>query len=173
MASFSVTLSPNSEKSESGQIHNAQLFGEIAWLYTQSPLHKDWAVKSLEQWILPAILTRQCRLYKRDGKPIAYVSWAYLSEEAEKRYVRASRDLHPKDWKSGERGWLIDVIAPFGDAKEVTRDLRNNVFVNDVGRALRLSNNKPDEMRIIYMHGARAVGKARDRNLNPTVELSN
>jgi hemolysin-activating ACP:hemolysin acyltransferase len=45
--------------------------------------------------------------------PRAFVSWAYLSEEAETRFLRGDR-LTTQDWMSGDRLWLMDLVAPYG-----------------------------------------------------------
>lgn len=80
------------------------------------------------------------------------------------------RSLQPKDWVSGERRWVIDWVAPFGDSAAVIRDLREGLFSEEVGRALRVKPSS-DEMRIIYLHVANARIKAGNEELNPTVDL--
>ena len=125
---------------------------------------------SLQQWLLPAILTRQMRMYRKNGKPHAFVTWARLSQEVEEAFVLNTSSLQPKDWQSGERIWFIDWIAPFGGTREMTRDLKENVFPNDVGRFLRMKEGS-DTLNVFYVHGVNAIEKARNRDLNPTVNL--
>lgn len=149
---------------------NMSMLGEIVWLMAHSELHRDWPIASIFQWVVPALMHQQCRLYRRDGRPVAYVAWAYLSKEVEETYVLNPKSLQPKDWKSGDRGWLIDWIAPFGDSAAVMQDLREGIFKDEVGRALRVKPGS-DEMQIIYVHGANASEKARDMKLNPPVDL--
>ena len=48
--------------------------------------------------------------------------------------VGASR-MHPRDWKSGDRLWLVEVIAPFGGADEMVKGLKAKVFA---GREMRV-----------------------------------
>lgn len=159
-----------SEESPEVAFANAQIYGEVTWLYGRSALHKSTPVALVERLVLPAILNGQYRLYRRGANPVAYVSWAYLSEEVERRFVRAPITLNPEDWKSGERAWLIDFIAPFGDGVWLQRELRNNLFREQCGRALRRYRTKPG-LRIIYCHGRDAVAKARDMTHSPTVAL--
>lgn len=153
-----------------GGVHNAQVFGEVAWLFARSPLHYEMPVRKLEQWAFPPIVLQQFRLYRREGRPVAFFSWAFLSEAVEKKYALSPQSLEPGEWRSGERLWIIDFIAPFGDTARVMRDLRETVFPNDVGRALRPFHNK-NELRVIYFHGKNAVEKAHLREANPTVQL--
>lgn len=124
----------------------------------------------MQRWLLPPLQHNQYALYHResDQKPIGLVTWAWLSEDVEKAYVKNPNNLSPYDWQSGDRGWVIDFIAPFGDAKTIIRDLRNDTFANDIGRFLRVKKGS-DTLRIMYAHGRGALDKARDRAQNPAV----
>lgn len=149
---------------------NLEILGEVCWLYSQSHIHRVWPMGSLLQWLLPAILTRQMRIYRKNGKPHAFVSWARLSQDVEEAFVLNTASLQPKDWKSGDRIWFIDWVAPFGGTHEMTRDLKRNVFPNDVGRFLRMKEGS-DTLRVFYVHGVNAIDKARDRARDPEVVL--
>lgn len=150
---------------------NLEILGEMCWLYSQSNTHRNWPMFSLQQWLLPAILTQQTRIYRKAGKPYAFVSWAWLSKEVEEKYVLNTSSLQPKDWKSGDRGWILDWVAPFGGTREIAHDIKHNVFPYDVGRFLRTKDGN-DTLRIVYIHGAKAIEKARDIERNPTVQLN-
>lgn len=149
---------------------NMSMLGEIVWLMAHSKLHQEWPIASIFQWVMPALMHKQCRLYRRNGRPVAYVAWARMSKEVEEAYVLNPKSLQPKDWTSGDRGWLVDWIAPFGDSAAVMQDLREGIFKDEVGRALRVKPDS-DEMQIIYVHGANAAAKAQDEKLNPAVDL--
>lgn len=152
------------------QVLNSSVLGEVTWLMAQSELHRDWPIASVMQWVLPALMYNQYRLYRRGGKPVGYVSWARLSAEVESLYVRDPSSLQPADWQSGDRIWLIDWLAPDGGTFTIARDLKHNIFPNDVGRALRWKRSS-DTLKIFYLHGQNALDKARDWERNPTVEL--
>ena len=147
-----------------------ELLGEMCWLYSQSRLHQGWPMASLQQWLLPPILAGQMRIYRKNGKPHAFVSWARMSKAVEEAYVLNTASLQPGDWRSGDRIWLVDWVAPFGGSREIARDLKHRVFPDDVGRVLRLRPGD-DTLRIMYVHGVRALQKARDRTQNPTVMI--
>lgn len=162
------TQSP--EDSKDPLVSNMTLLGEVVWLMAHSKVHQEWPIASVFQWAIPAISLKQCRLYRKNGRPVAYVAWAYLSKEVEESYVLNPQSLQPKDWKSGNRGWLIDWIAPFGDTAAVVNDLRTTIFKDEMGRALRVKPGS-DEMQIIYVHGVNAEARANDPHLNPPVDL--
>lgn len=153
-----------------GEVTNMSMLGEIVWLMAHSKLHQEWPIASIFQWVMPALMHKQCRLYRRNGRPVAYVAWARMSKEVEEAYVLNPKSLQPKDWTGGDRGWLVDWIAPFGDSSSVMQDLREGIFKDEVGRALRVKPGS-DEMQIIYLHGVNATAKAQDEQLNPAVDL--
>jgi cytolysin-activating lysine-acyltransferase len=59
--------------------------------------------------------------------PVAFVSWARLSEEAEKKFITTQK-LSPADWKSGDRLWLVDVVTPFGNQDRIFKELYQSIF---------------------------------------------
>jgi cytolysin-activating lysine-acyltransferase len=61
-----------------------------------------------------------------------------MSKEIEEAYVLDTSSLRPDGWNAGDRIWIIDFVAPFGDIKEITRDMKCNLFPDDVGRYLRV-----------------------------------
>jgi len=157
------------EKASSPTLNSAVL-GEVTWLMAQSELHKEWPIASVMQWVLPALLYNQYRLYRQGDKPVGYVSWARFSPKVETGYARDPSSLQPKDWQSGDRLWLIDWIAPEGGTFAISKDLKNNIFPDEVGRALRWKRDN-DTMNIFYLHGKNALSKARDHESNPAVLL--
>jgi cytolysin-activating lysine-acyltransferase len=90
----------------------SHMLGEIVWLMTQSPLHKHFALADLEWMVMPPILLQQFRVFHDKGHPVGVALWAFLSEEAEAKLSLMPVRLWPDDWKSGDRCWLVDLIAP-------------------------------------------------------------
>lgn len=104
------------------------LLGPITWLMMQQGSTRHTLLSELEWRVMPALMLDQAKLYLREEAPLAYVSWAKMSEEVANRYRNAPHQLAPADWKSGEQIWLIDVFTPFGGAQELLADIRKNVF---------------------------------------------
>jgi cytolysin-activating lysine-acyltransferase len=90
----------------------SHMFGEIVWLMSQSAAHKHFAIADLEWMVMPALLLTQYRLFHKEGRPIGAALWAFLSEEAEAKLSVTPLRLRPDEWKSGDRCWLLDLIAP-------------------------------------------------------------
>ena len=70
------------------------------------------------------VLLQQFRLFYGATKPIGVAFWATVSDEVEERLAVGTTRLRPQDWKSGERLWVVEVIARFGGAEEMVKDLK-------------------------------------------------
>jgi cytolysin-activating lysine-acyltransferase len=55
----------------------------------------------------------------RVDPPIGVVLWAMVSDEVAARLSEGTTKLRPQDWKSGDKLWVVEVIAPFGGAEEI------------------------------------------------------
>ena len=116
----------------------SHMLGEVTWILSQSPAHKHFAIGDLESMVMPAILLEQFRVFHGDKHPLGFALWAYLSEDAEMRMTAAvaaggGARLRPDDWKSGNRLWLVDLVAPFATPENklteaMVADLIQNVF---------------------------------------------
>lgn len=87
-------------------------------------------------------------------QPFAFATWALLDEEAEKRILSGQVRLRPTDWRSGNKLWLIDIVAPFGGQDGVLKHLKQTLFKDQPLMALR-----PGENGQGYVAGEVRVGK--------------
>ena len=71
----------------------AAILGHVVWLMNQSPKHKHLALADMDWLVVPALLHRQFKLYRLDGKPFAYASWAYLSSDVLERLQGGEKRL--------------------------------------------------------------------------------
>lgn len=140
----------------------SSVLGEMVWLYSMSDLHRTWAIASIHLWLLPALETKQFRLYHQGEKPVGLVTWAWMSREVEQAYLQKTDSLKSTGWTSGDRLWAIDFIAPFGDARRIVKDLRNSVFSNLAGKSLSTRHNS-DAMRVLKLHGANVLKTSREK----------
>lgn len=75
--------------------------------------HAGFSVRHVNEWLIPAIATKQIRIFcDRRGRPVGYLTWAFLTEATEQRWL-ANPDgiLHLSEWNEGTRLWLIDLVA--------------------------------------------------------------
>ena len=104
------------------------ILGAVTWLMMQQSATRHTLLSELEWRVMPALVLDQAKLFMRDSAPIAYVSWARLSQEVAERYQQAPHHLSAADWRSGEQVWIVDLCTPFGGVQEVMKDLRESVF---------------------------------------------
>ena len=57
--------------------------------------------------------------------------------------------LRPQDWKSGDRLWVVEVIAPFGGAEEMVKDLKTKVFATREVKFLAMGRDGKREVRVV------------------------
>lgn len=104
------------------------LLGPVTWLMMQQSASRHTLLSELEWRVLPPLILDQAKLYVKDDLPVAFASWARLSDAVAYRYKGTPHQLILTDWNSGDQIWLIDVFTPFGGAQEVLKDLREKVF---------------------------------------------
>jgi cytolysin-activating lysine-acyltransferase len=114
-----------------------EVIGDITWLLSQSPAHKHLFFADLEWLVIPAVTAKQFRVFKAEARPMAYASWAFLSEEAEARILFGNPRLRPGEWKSGDRAWIIDLVAPFGGREDILKNVKKQHFANVAVKTLR------------------------------------
>lgn len=122
----------------------SQVLGEITWLLTQSPTHKQLFLGDLEWFAMPAILLEQFRIWNGPNSPAAVAFWAFVSEDTEARLEAGAHKLRPDEWKAGDRLWLMELVSPFGAVDEILADLSANVFP---GQTFKFHTVGPDGQR--------------------------
>lgn len=109
---------------------NAAILGDIAWLMLGLEGRRGWRVGEFSRMVMPAIARRQFRLYYDGTIPIAYVSWALLSAEAEARFIADPFSLRPEDWTSGESACIVDFVAIPGTLWKIARFIRRDPLIS-------------------------------------------
>lgn len=136
-----------------GDCNEAEVLGAAAWLWMHSQAHRDAPLHTLSALLLPALKHRQFVLASEDGKPVFYMSWANLDEEAERRYLdNPPVCMPPEDWASGERMWIVDWVAPFGHSRAMSRLLARRIFSDRCARTLYHRGDNRG-LRILTFHG--------------------
>ncbi len=106
----------------------SEVLGEIVWLMSQSPLHKQFFISDLE-WLddagAAAAVPPVLRPVKADRRRLLGHGRRGGRATARRRHHAPAR---PQDWKSGDRLWVVEVIAPFGGAEAMVQDLKAKVF---------------------------------------------
>ncbi len=98
----------------------AASIGDIAVVLSRSPAHKYFSLADIEGMILPAVLSGQFYVAELANNetgfraPIAVATWAFVSEEVDRRLQSQSDHrirLRPDEWRSGDIPWIIDLVG--------------------------------------------------------------
>lgn len=100
----------------------AKALGLASWLMSMSKEHKHLPMAVLEKRILPAILLKQFRLIKKDGVPVAFLTWAEVSDTLKAKAESANAVLELLEWQSGNNFVIMDCVSPFGSADKLKSD---------------------------------------------------
>lgn len=105
----------------------SHLLGEMTWLLTQSPLHRAMQIGDIEWLCMPALLKQQFYLFRDGDQPVGLAMWAKCGAEAEKKLeggmIEPENRLTLEEWDSGERVWLVDLVAPFATNQNRQREI--------------------------------------------------
>lgn len=126
-----------------GMVAPAQVFGVVVSLMMESPAHQHLFLTDMKWLVIPPVMLRQFRLFRRNGVPFAYASWANLTEEAETRIKQGKIRLRPDEWNAGDRLWLVDLVAPFGGQQNIYDELSNTIF-----KGKKLNSLKGDMLKL-------------------------
>lgn len=88
--------------------------GLASWLLSMSKEHKHLPFSYLDDTVLPAILLKQFKMIRKEGAPIAFISWASVTEDIASKFEAGEKkalELH--EWRSGPRVIIVECISPF------------------------------------------------------------
>jgi hemolysin-activating ACP:hemolysin acyltransferase len=94
----------------------------IISLFKRFDRYKRFSDMNLLYHILPSYHLKQYKLHKQGDEVIAYTNWAFLSDEAEKRFL-STTFLKPEDWNSGDKIWHMDTVC-IKNVKKIMFDTR-------------------------------------------------
>jgi len=120
-----------------GERSEAEALGAAVWLWMHSLQHRDLPLHALPAVLLPIIKHQHYMLVSRGTQPLFFLSWMWLNVEAERRYLTQPAILvQEDDWSSGDRLWLRDWVAPFGEVRAMRRLVGGALFPELCFRAL-------------------------------------
>ena len=103
--------------------------GLASWLMSMSKEHCDRPISTIDKRVLPAILLKQFKLIRKDKMPVAFISWATVSDEVKAR-LESDENYAPQltEWRSGRNLVIVECVSPFGPAAEVKQHFINGMI---------------------------------------------
>lgn len=124
--------------------------GSAVWLWMHDPRHCKEAVRDMEHRLLAPIEAGQYAMARRTtegGQPLALLLFARFDEQAEARYLaNPAARIACRDWRSGDRLWLIDWSAPFGHTEALRLPMKA-LLAGHEARRLRRKPNQANTAR--------------------------
>ena len=117
LAAVAQAASTDQLESAKKELAKLPLLGPALWLYARDAQRRYTFLADIDWRLMPPLVLDQCRLYTKADMPWAFVTWAFVSDAVDQRLRSTSPLIAPHEWKSGNHPWLIDVVAPFGEAE--------------------------------------------------------
>lgn len=135
-----------------------RVYGDIAFLAFRSPRHQRMPLGILRESIEPPVELGQFRIFRFDDIPRGVFTWARLDAGAERDYLTRGR-LDPNAWNSGDRLWIIDLIAPYkGLAAGMVRWITTVGNFTDKDFRFRRVEGKDQTRKIVHIDFHRPEG---------------
>lgn len=94
---------------------------------TVSKAHRHLPIADIETIAATPVLLSQFKLYSRGKQPVAFLSWAMVSNEVKARIESGKTKIDLQDWRSGDNLIVEDCISPFNTQKYSSRPLLINL----------------------------------------------
>lgn len=97
------------------------------FLFATSEDHRYYSVAEFYQYFIYPLMYDKLRVWRDDtGKPIALFTYCFLSEDKAQQFLDDEYTIQEEDYKAedGDEIWGIEFIAPFGHARKVVSDLK-------------------------------------------------
>jgi hemolysin-activating ACP:hemolysin acyltransferase len=128
------------------------LHGEVMFLLARNNLHRAYSIAEMQRRVMYPIGLGQFSIYRSDTKPLALLTWAFVTDAIDRRFRTEVADLNPEEWNSGPHLWYMDFVAPFGHGGRVINDMLTKVFPDRIGRSQRAltASERPFVVRTYY-----------------------
>ncbi len=103
--------------------------GAALILASKSAEHKHIFLSELETTLFPSIVSRQFIIMRnKNHEPIAFVNWALVNEDVEKRILSGVVKLRPNEWSCGNKIYVIDIVSPFVAGDVIIKQLSSDIL---------------------------------------------
>jgi hemolysin-activating ACP:hemolysin acyltransferase len=130
-------------------------FGEVVSVMMRAQQFRDLPLKHLQELVVPPLMSGQFLVAEAQSKaqgfvtPVAAALWARVSKEVDQRLsenLDQPVQLAPKDWNSGDIGWLIVLVGNVQALAPLLKQLQDTTFK---GRPVKMRSRGKDGKRVV------------------------
>lgn len=91
----------------------SDVLGSIVAVMMRQREYLHYRIADLAAWVRPAVELRQAKaLFCSRGRPLGYITWAWLTDELSARFAAGEAPLlRPEEWNGGTHLWVMDLVA--------------------------------------------------------------
>ena len=104
--------------------------GDILYLVAVSEFHHHWKMHQVKRVFVPPVHYKQYRIWYSNNNPVGACIWAWVSDEVLEKLKTDSYKIQHDDWQSGKHLWVAEFISPFGQTRQMVRNMRQFVRKN-------------------------------------------
>lgn len=102
-------------------------FGVLFYLASLTETHRSRTLAQVLYAFETPLRLGQYHIFRQNGFPRGFVTFAGLSPKAEYRYGIKGKALKDSDFASGSSFWIIDMVAPFGQTRQMVDILKRDI----------------------------------------------
>jgi hemolysin-activating ACP:hemolysin acyltransferase len=130
-------------------------FGEVVSVMMRAQQFRDLPLKHLQEMVVPPLMLGQFLVAEAQSKaqgfvtPVAAALWARVSKEVDQQLSQnldKPLQLAPKDWNSGDIGWLIVLVGNVQALAPLLKQLQETTFK---GRPVKMRSRAKDGRTVV------------------------
>lgn len=102
-------------------------FGAMFYLASLTDTHRERSLAQVLYAFETPFRLGQYHIFRQNGFPRGFVTFAGLSLDAEHRYAVQEQPLKDSDFTSGSSFWIVDLVAPFGQTSQIVDILKRDI----------------------------------------------
>ncbi|MEM6636006.1 MAG: toxin-activating lysine-acyltransferase [Pseudomonadota bacterium] len=138
--------------------------GAMVYLSGLTETHQKRTLAQTLYTLEPPWRLNQYHIFRQDGFARGFVTFAGLSADAEYSYGVLRQPLSDRDYASGASFWIVDLVAPFGQVRQIV-DLLKSHIPHATVRTNRLDSDLKTHRIVEWFRDTE--GAIRTRILNP------
>lgn len=120
-------------------------------LLEDAPVQQQYPLRVLYMRLWPAMQHQHYELMWRDGHPVAYVNWAWLTHATSHTYRDTQCMLTETDWTAGEQLWFMEIIAQKGTLLPLLQTLSHRFAVGVQAQWHEVTTQGPAVHRVLRL----------------------